>query len=115
MATAQNLDIADYLSNKEKSTLDALNESANKFLKPRLVSSRQNETNPKLDGKNTTNHAQSDLEDFLAKESTDKNNKLEISGESKVCAQTIKNLLTSLTYKLKAPVQLIKPNLLTPI
>ena len=31
MATAQNLDIADYLSNKEKSTLDALNESANKL------------------------------------------------------------------------------------
>ena len=42
------------------------NENANKFLKPRLVSSRLNETNTKLDGKNTTNHTQSDLEDFLA-------------------------------------------------
>ena len=47
------------------------NENANKFLKPRLVSSRQNETNTKLGGKSTTNHTQSDLEDFLAKESTD--------------------------------------------
>ena len=36
----------------------------------------------------------------IAKESTDKNSKLDINGESKVCAQTIKNLLTSLTYKL---------------
>ncbi len=36
----------------------------------------------------------------IARESTDKNNKLDISGESKVWAQTIKNLLTSLTYKL---------------
>jgi hypothetical protein len=29
MATAQNLDIADYLSNKEKTTLDALTQGAN--------------------------------------------------------------------------------------
>ena len=36
----------------------------------------------------------------IAKESTDKNNKLDISGDSKVWAQTIKNLLISLTYKL---------------
>ena len=51
----------------------------------------------------------------IANESTDKNNKLDISGESKVCAQTTKNLLTSLTYRLWAPTQFIKPNLLTPI
>ena len=46
-------------------------EGTSKFLKPRLVSSRKNETNTKLEGKSTTNHTQSDLEDFLAKESTD--------------------------------------------
>ena len=51
----------------------------------------------------------------IANESTDRNSKLDISGESKVCAQTTKNLLTSLTYRLWAPTQFTKPNLLTPI
>ena len=57
----------------------------------------------------------SPLSSPIAREIIDKNNKLDISGESKVWAQTIKNLLTSLTYKLYAPTQLTKPNLLTPI
>ena len=36
----------------------------------------------------------------IAKDKTDKKSKLDIKGESKVWAQTIINLLTSLTYKL---------------
>ncbi len=45
-------------------------EDASKFLKPRLVSSRENEDKQKLERKKNSSHKQSDLEDFLAKESS---------------------------------------------
>ena len=50
-----------------------------------------------------------------AKESTDKNNKLETRGEKSVWAHTTINLLTSFMYRLLKPIQLIRPNFLTPI
>ncbi len=43
----------------------------NKFLKPRLVSSRKEKVSKEGDINNQTGHKQSDLEDFLAKESND--------------------------------------------
>ena len=45
--------------------------------------------------------------------STDKNNKLDTSGDKSVCAQTIRNLLISLKYKLYAPIQFTMPTLLS--
>ena len=51
----------------------------------------------------------------IAKDKTNKNKSDEINGEKIVCAQTIKNLKTSFWYKVQAPTQLIKPNLLFPI
>ena len=51
----------------------------------------------------------------MAKDKTSKNNSEEISGEKSVCAQTFKNLKTSFWYKVQAPTQFIKPNLLVPI
>ena len=50
-----------------------------------------------------------------AKDKTDKNNKLDTSGDRRVCCQTVINLLHSLSHKLLKPIQLIYPNLLTPI
>ena len=49
-----------------------------------------------------------------AKVRTERNRRLDTSGDNNVWAQTTKNLFTSLVYKLNAPIQLIKPNLLTP-
>ena len=44
-------------------------ETSNKFIKPRLVSSRKDEKNKKFEVKSKVTNTQSDLEDFLAKES----------------------------------------------
>ena len=57
----------------------------------------------------------SPLSDPIAKDKTSKNSKEDIKGEKSVCAQTFKNLRVSFWYKVQAPTQLIKPNLLVPI
>ena len=51
----------------------------------------------------------------IAKDKTNKKSKEEMSGEKSVCAHTLRNLKTSFWYKVQAPTQLIKPNLLVPI
>ena len=51
----------------------------------------------------------------IARDKTNKNKSDEINGEKIVWIQTIKNLRTSFLYKVQAPTQLIKPNLLVPI
>ena len=51
----------------------------------------------------------------ITKDKTSKKSKDETSGEKIVCIHTIKNLRTSFLYKVQAPTQLIKPNLLVPI
>ena len=48
-----------------------------------------------------------------AKDKTDKNNKLDTSGDRSVYCQTARNLLHSLSHKLLNPIQFMKPNLLT--
>ena len=55
------------------------------------------------------------LSDPIAKDKTIKNRSEETRGENIVCIQTIRNLKTSFLYKVQAPTQFIKPNLLTPI
>ena len=45
-----------------------------------------------------------------ANDKTDKNNKLDTSGDSNVCCHTTKNLLHSFCHKLLKPTQLMKPN-----
>ncbi len=60
-------------------------EISNRFLRPRLVSSRKDEKNNKLQGAKSFNHAQSDLEEFLAKET---NEVLEIDKENKTSLNT---------------------------
>ena len=50
-----------------------------------------------------------------AKDNTDKNKRLDTSGDSNVCCQTAMNLLHSLSHKLLKPIQLTRPNFLTPI
>ena len=51
----------------------------------------------------------------IARDRTNRNKRAEIKGEKIVCTQTIKNLKDSFLYKVQAPTQLIKPNLLVPI
>ena len=51
----------------------------------------------------------------IANERTSKNNKDVINGEKSVCIQTAKNLKTSFLYNVQKPIQLTKPNLLSPI
>ena len=51
----------------------------------------------------------------IARDKTSRKSKDETSGEKIVCNQTIKNLRTSFLYKVQAPTQFIKPNLLDPI
>ncbi len=46
-------------------------DSNNKFLKPRLVSSRKEKASKQTEANNQTGHKQSDLEDFLAQESNE--------------------------------------------
>ena len=63
-------------------------EISNRFLRPRLVSSRKDEKNNKLKEGKSFNHAQSDLEEFLAKETnevleTDKENKTSLNTDDK--------------------------------
>ena len=48
-------------------------EISNRFLKPRLVSSRKEDKNSKLKESKGFNHTQSDLEEFLAKETNESN------------------------------------------
>ena len=60
-------------------------EISNRFLRPRLVSSRKDEKNNKLKEGKSFNHAQSDLEEFLAKET---NEVLEIDKENKTSLNT---------------------------
>ncbi|MEC6997112.1 MAG: cell division protein FtsZ [Pseudomonadota bacterium] len=60
-------------------------EISNRFLRPRLVSSRKDEKNNKLQEGKSFNHAQSDLEEFLAKET---NEVLEIDKENKTNLNT---------------------------
>ena len=60
-------------------------EISNRFLRPRLVSSRKDEKNTKLQEAKSFNHAQSDLEEFLAKET---NEVLEIDKENKTSLNT---------------------------
>ena len=60
-------------------------EISNRFLRPRLVSSRKDEKNNKLQEGKSFNHAQSDLEEFLAKET---NEVLEIDKENKTSLNT---------------------------
>ncbi len=51
--------------------LENEDDSTNKFIKPRLVSSRKENNNKKIEVNKQAGHKQSDLEDFLAKESNE--------------------------------------------
>ena len=66
-------------------------DNANKFIKPRLVSSRKENTNNDEDVNVQAGHKQSDLEDFLAKESNEKSDDILYDEESLSSKMEAKN------------------------